>query len=227
MSMSKYLSRRDFVKNTALAAAVIPVLQTSCSEAKKETILATPKNPSEPNTLTWVDGVTPLFHTGTAFGVPWAKGLHPKGTEFAATDARGQSIPVQTWVTATWPDGSVKWTGHALSGDTATSDSIRIAPGKPAVAPATIRVQKTSDQLLIDTGKIRCTLSNKGETLIHSIGTRWQTDSRQRSPHRHTSGISRNRDAEKSFHQRHHPYRSRARRTHSCRSESIWHSSGN
>jgi len=167
--MSKYLSRRDFVKNTALAAAVIPVLQASCSEAKKETILATPKNPSEPNTLTWVDGVTPLFHTGTAFGVPWAKGLHPKGTEFAATDARGQSIPVQTWVTATWPDGSVKWTGHALSGDAATSDSIRIAPGKPAVAPATIRVQKTSEQLLIDTGKIRCTLSNKGETLIHSI----------------------------------------------------------
>ena len=64
---------------------------------------------------------TPLHllepRTGTAaapsqFGVPWPRGVMPQPPQFDLVEASG-STPVDTWVTARWPDGSVKWTGHA------------------------------------------------------------------------------------------------------------------
>lgn len=48
----------------------------------------------------------------TQWGVPWPRGV--LGTVPALElDHRGGPTPVDTWVTARWPDGSVKWTGHA------------------------------------------------------------------------------------------------------------------
>ncbi|MFD4778528.1 hypothetical protein ACFWNU_32440, partial [Streptomyces sp. NPDC058427] len=39
----------------------------------------------------------------------------------------GKGVPVQSWTTATWPDGSLKWTPHAV-GVTATRSP---PPGRP------------------------------------------------------------------------------------------------
>src|SRR5665811_2367333 len=51
--------------------------------------------------------------TGTGsvtWGVPWPRGQ-------VSTDAsfRLGEVPVQSWPLATWPDGSLKWSGHATS----------------------------------------------------------------------------------------------------------------
>ncbi len=173
--MSNNISRRDFVKNTALAAAAIPVLQSCGSEPKPGVVVNSKNTSDEPNTLTWIEGETPAFHTGIAFGVPWAKGQQPKGTTFQALNGEGKSVPVQTWITATWPDGSVKWTGHAISNDSAASDTYRIVPGKPASTPVAISIEKVNGKLIVDTGKIRCAIPEKGETLIASIERQGKT----------------------------------------------------
>lgn len=44
-----------------------------------------------------------------AGGVPLAMGAAPAGAAFTLTDGRGRSVPLQTRVLATWPDGSARW----------------------------------------------------------------------------------------------------------------------
>ncbi|SMO34414.1 Tat pathway signal sequence domain protein [Gracilimonas mengyeensis] len=167
--MSKNFSRRDFVKNTALAVAGIPILKNSLSEANKDKLSKTKFIPDKPNALSWVDGDTPALQNGTAFGVPWPKGKHAKGTEFKLMDAQGKNVPVQTWITATWPDGSIKWTGHAVSGSNGVSDHYQIQPGKPARPDTAVQVKETSGEVHVNTGKMKCLISKKGENLITSI----------------------------------------------------------
>src|SRR4051794_37123428 len=64
-----------------------------------------------------VDGMDhppPLVTTGVSFGLPWVRGAVQKGESLQLVDAKGQPLPLQTWPMAYWPDGSVKWTGHAI-----------------------------------------------------------------------------------------------------------------
>ena len=62
-------------------------------------------------------------------------------------DADGKNIPVQIWITATWPDGSIKWTGHAISGSNAVSDHYKILLGKPKQPDKDVKVNKTGGVL--------------------------------------------------------------------------------
>ncbi|TDD33149.1 Tat pathway signal sequence domain protein, partial [Nonomuraea terrae] len=73
---------------------------------------------------------------GVTWGVPWPRGQVRPGTPFALTDASGRDVPVQSWVTATWPDGSVKWSAHAAGAGPA-AESYRLEPGREPAAPGT------------------------------------------------------------------------------------------
>lgn len=57
----------------------------------------------------------------TTFGCMWKKGSCSERTAYSCTDSEGRTVPVQSRITAYWPDGSVKWTAHtadsALLGD--------------------------------------------------------------------------------------------------------------
>lgn len=72
------------------------------------------------------------------------------------------AVPMQSWPTAFWPDGSVKWTAHAavLGGD---------GPDGMAAEPPRIRVSETEETVTVDTGTIRCTLAKQGRELIRRI----------------------------------------------------------
>lgn len=167
--MSKNFSRRDFVKNTVLATAGLPVLNAGIAEPSKSKFSKPKFVPDTPNTLSWVDEGTPALQNGTAFGVPWPKGKYAKGTEFQLVNADGKSIPVQTWITATWPDGTVKWTGHAVSGAEGASEYYQVKPGKPARPDAVVKVTRSGGNVNVDTGKMKCVISGSGENLIASI----------------------------------------------------------
>lgn len=43
----------------------------------------------------------------------WTKGLLFDQRDFSIRDDKGRKQPVQTWPWAFWPDGFLKWTGHA------------------------------------------------------------------------------------------------------------------
>src|SRR5688500_16571076 len=69
--------------------------------------------PSAGIRLKWVDSSPGKQPAGVSWGMPWARGTVKKDQAFTLTGANGKTIPLQSWVTAYWPDGSVKWSGFA------------------------------------------------------------------------------------------------------------------
>src|SRR5262245_19942525 len=63
------------------------------------------------------DKSAPTLAVGASFGVPWPRGAMQKVESLHAVDSKGNVLPLQTWTNAYWPDGSIKWTGHALAVD--------------------------------------------------------------------------------------------------------------
>ncbi|NUT33110.1 MAG: Tat pathway signal sequence domain protein [Hamadaea sp.] len=92
---------------------------------------------------------------GVTWGVPWPRGSVARDTPFALSDG----TPVQSWVTATWPDGSVKWSAHAVGPQDpppATFDVLAgVAPSTPAAA---VTVTRSGAQLRVHTGKTTWTI---------------------------------------------------------------------
>jgi hypothetical protein len=129
--------------------------------------------------LHWLEGAAPALMLGTTFTVPWPRGQQKKQQTFVLASEAGEQA-MQSWPLAYWPDGSLKWTAHALPASAAVgaegpaggarSAGLRVKPGKPNARPAAaIKVQETPDAIVIDTGIIRCQLPRRGEHLIGSI----------------------------------------------------------
>ncbi|NMA78916.1 MAG: Tat pathway signal sequence domain protein, partial [Actinomycetales bacterium] len=110
----------------------------------------------------------------TQFGVPWPRGAMPQSPQFDLVDASG-STPVDTWVAARWPDGSVKWTGHA--GCAPAGDARLVAAdGKEGTAATTaprtgvvVEVSEQADGSIdVDTGVLRVVIApHDGAPLRH------------------------------------------------------------
>ncbi|MGW0803756.1 exo-rhamnogalacturonan lyase family protein [Nonomuraea sp. NPDC002799] len=109
---------------------------------------------------------------GVTWGVPWPRGTVAKDTPFGLADAGGREVPVQSWVTATWPDGSVKWTAHAI-GARPPTPAYRLEPVRagtaPAVPTAPVTVAREGGVLTVGTGVVRWTIEESGGTLARSI----------------------------------------------------------
>ena len=162
------LTRREFVAKTALAAAATHLATTlRASEAPKPA----PAAPLTPGIapLRWLDGTAPSVQPGTTWGVPWPRGTQAAGTAFALKTAAGDPVPVQSWPLATWPDGSLKWTAHAIPADAAVADALQLAAGAPAAPGQVLTVTETTDAIEIDTGVIRARLARSGDVLIRSL----------------------------------------------------------
>ncbi|EJD39304.1 hypothetical protein AURDEDRAFT_116222 [Auricularia subglabra TFB-10046 SS5] len=120
--------------------------------------------------LHWLDGKPPsTTPSGSAFGLPWAVGTFRKNDTVSATDSTGAFIPIQTWPLAFWPDGSLKWSGHALSTDGALSDSISVSPGQPAKHPTPVSVSQDASGITVSTGTFQAKFKRSGDTIIQSL----------------------------------------------------------
>ena len=125
----------------------------------------------DPVELRWLEGGVPAeFAGGTTWGVPWPRGAFAPDQQFALTTPAGAALPVQSWPTAWWPDGSVKWTAHAISGDHRAEETYRLAAGEPA-EPRTRNDQRerAGKQIVVDTGVIAVTFARSGDRLVESI----------------------------------------------------------
>jgi hypothetical protein len=163
------LSRRDFVKNSAVAAAALQlpaVLAAATASAAATSSTADAGNAVD---LHWLEGGTPAVLPGTTWGMPWPRGRLPKDAAFAVRTAAGEPVPVQSWPLATWPDGSLKWSGHALAAATGGAERLQIAPGTPAAPSKTVTVSETPGAFTIDTGVITCHVARSGPGIIESI----------------------------------------------------------
>lgn len=162
------LSRRSFFKTGALAAALPFGMRAAGA-------VAAPAAPASPTIadLSWLEGAPSLL-TGTTFGVPWPRGALRKDQAFALSSPGGE-LACQSWPLAYWPDGSLKWTAHALPAQGAMPGRLQLKPGKARLPAQALAIKESPDAIVIDTGVIECVVPRQGADIIRSI-RRGKTD---------------------------------------------------
>lgn len=144
--------RREFIKNSSLGLATLGLAKYTPTPIPLEApVLA-------------LHSYRPGM--GVTWGTPWKKGQVKKGQEFLLHSTEGTE-GVQTWPLAYWPDGSLKWTAHAVGGKANLGKELRLKAGKSSKGK--VAVQETSTHFLISTGKIEVTLPKSGPYLISSL----------------------------------------------------------
>lgn len=157
-----FLSRRSFFKTGALAAALPLGVRAAPAQAP-----ATPANPALGADLTWLEGA-PSLMTGTTFGVPWPRGALRRDQSFALSGAGGP-LACQSWPTAYWPDGSLKWTAHALPAQERMPERLQLRPGAARASATHLKISERADAIVIDTGVIECVVPRRGGEIVRSI----------------------------------------------------------
>ena len=108
----------------------------------------------------------------TTFGCMWKQGECREDTTYICTaegeDGNVQEVPVQSRVTAYWPDGTVKWTAH--TGDAARlGDKIQVQPGVAAPCREGIRYQETEEELILQAGTVLVKIRKVGSRLFETV----------------------------------------------------------
>jgi hypothetical protein len=158
------------LKLPALALSGAPAL--AAADAASAAVPAAVKISTAP--VNWLDGV-PADFQGTTWGMPWPQGQVQRGGAFALQGTGGDTPaePLQSWPLAYWPDGSLKWTAHALPPDAAgraPQAGYRVTPVAQGASPAGADlVSETPQQILIDTGLLQCTIARGGDILFTSM----------------------------------------------------------
>lgn len=137
--------------------------------------------------LKWL-GKQAAAPVGLTWGVPWKEGELLRGdslvlySEAAGMEnvASASALRVQSWPTAFWPDGSIKWSAHAAVGSS-DSGSFQLELAKQAAASVQeldaaaegeqpiLKVVTTDESIIVDTGVIVCTFPRSGRGVIRSI----------------------------------------------------------
>ena len=117
--------------------------------------------------LHWLGDTPPAAPGAAVWGTPWPRGAVKLKTTLTAIGADGQALPLQTWPLAYWPDGSVKWTGHAAS--SAPAKGFQVKPGKPVSPAKPVSVTETPERIEVAAGDLVCRFARKGAALIESV----------------------------------------------------------
>ncbi|MEU4263570.1 exo-rhamnogalacturonan lyase family protein [Streptomyces argenteolus] len=127
-----------------------------------------------PVPLTWLEpgglGAAP----GSTLGVPWPQGQHAKDQTFALATEDGKDVPVQTWPIGYWPDGSLKWTAHAV-GPEVTAEKFVLTAGSPAAPKNKVTATRSGGHITVSTGVITAKLGTSGSALVRTV-TRGSTE---------------------------------------------------
>src|SRR5699024_2116557 len=166
------LSRRTFVASAAISAGAGTAAGPAARAAGPPTAPSAPQEftGADPVTVRWLEsGVPSALAGGTTWGVPWPKSALPADQEFNLTSAEGDAVPVQTWPLGYWPDGSLKWSAHAVSQATDASESYELEPGTAAEPEQEVTVTENRGRVVVDTGVISVEFRTKGRHVVTSI----------------------------------------------------------
>lgn len=158
------LGRRGFIRASAAVAGAVPFIGAAAAASAPR---------AEPGTtaLGWLGEHTPDSVAGVTWGSPWPRGQVRAGSEFQLTGADGASPAVQSWPLAYWPDGSLKWTAHAIGPQPSPSAHYQLQPSASASNAGGQRlvVEQSAQHVSIDTGLLRCDIARSGATLIDRV----------------------------------------------------------
>ncbi|MET0266148.1 MAG: DUF6250 domain-containing protein [Duganella sp.] len=181
--MSGTLERRQFIKLASLLtggasalAQATPVAAQAKAPAGGMAVTGTGIGTAGETPLYWLEGQPDSF-AGATWGVPWPQGRIARDTAFAlhsGADNKGQ--PVQSWPLAYWPDGTLKWSAHALppSADGARPQAgYTLQPLPEQAARSTpagsLLAKESASTIEIDTGVLQCTLPRSGAVLVSAM----------------------------------------------------------
>ncbi|MFK0152932.1 Tat pathway signal sequence domain protein [Streptomyces sp. NPDC090493] len=165
------IPRRSLLKAAAVAGAAAQfswVLGAKDAQAAPRAEAAD----ADPVTLDWLEDGGLGAAPGLTVGVPWPMGAFQEDQTFALTDADGKDVPVQSWPLAYWPDGSLKWTAHAVSSG---SGKLTLAAGDAAAPDKKVTVDRSGGTIDVSTGVIAVKIGKNGSTIIKSV-TRGSTE---------------------------------------------------
>lgn len=159
-----------FLKQSSMAASLPLALSAAgCAKTPLGVKRAEPAIKRIPGTLSWVDGKAPDYQAGATWGYPWKQGELSPNDPLTLVSESGASIPVQSWPTAYWPDGSVKWTAHAIAAGASPGENFTLKLGKPAHPATSCGVSETADSVVIDTGVIQIHIGKSGRDIIQKM----------------------------------------------------------
>ncbi|MER5397109.1 Tat pathway signal sequence domain protein [Streptomyces sp. NPDC002599] len=159
------IPRRSLLKAAAVAGAAAQfswALGTTKAQAAPGAGAADP----DPVGLDWLEDGGLGAAPGSTVGVPWPRGTYRQDQTFALADADGNAVPVQSWPIAYWPDGSLKWTAHAVSSD---AGKLTLTAGEPAAPERKVTVGKSGGTITVSTGVITAKIGKSGSALVKSV----------------------------------------------------------
>ncbi|MCW9705300.1 hypothetical protein [Fodinibius salsisoli] len=123
--------------------------------------------------LHWLKDQAPDVPAGVSWGVPFPQGEVKKGIQFTLATANGSRLPVQSWPTAYWPDGSLKWVGLATTVDTTNEGPLTLSvvekKEEANQLDSPLSVEREDGQIKIKNGTMATHLAERGRSLIDSI----------------------------------------------------------
>ncbi|KAI1334518.1 hypothetical protein F5Y15DRAFT_429352 [Xylariaceae sp. FL0016] len=128
----------------------------------------------------WIEG-TPSINHGSTFGLPWPRGRYPsEAVAFSGSTDDGGKFELQSWVTSSWADGTVKWTGHAIPGSDTVPESLKVtasASGNLTSSRFRLRSTQTTNmtvindenEITVSTGKLTASFPKSGAIIVRSL----------------------------------------------------------
>lgn len=148
---------------TTLSRTRITNFRNECSPQSSSTV-----------PLHWI-GDTPEQDKAVSFGVPFDEGEVFPDTPLQLKTVDEKEIPVDTWILAYWPDGSVKWGGIA-GVIPAGTETLMLGKAEKKTKPKDVRqkassisIIETSENIKIETGILSAFIPRHGEFLIDSL----------------------------------------------------------
>ncbi len=167
--MGQGISRREFLTTGAATTAALGLAgaATSASQATPAFIAA---NPGPGNWVRWLDDRASPIPQGVTWGTPWPRGKLKSARHFALRNSSGQLLPLQSWPLAYWPDGSMKWSAHALPpAETGDGPFELVVQRRAPAFTRSISARETASGVDIDTGAIVCRFGRSGSQVISSV----------------------------------------------------------
>jgi hypothetical protein len=93
----------------------------------------------------------------------------PHDQQLAVLTADRRVVPSQSWALAFWPDGSVKWSGLAITADESVVAPLTVSVSSRPSPITPLHVIDEPESVEISTGSLVCRIPRKGSVLIDSL----------------------------------------------------------
>jgi hypothetical protein len=171
--MKKRISRRQFISSTVATSAALGAVAAQNTPTTTSATTASMINPGAGAWVRWLDDRAGAVAQGVTWGTPWPRGKQHEGKTFALRGENKTLRPLQSWPLAYWPDGSLKWTGHALApGENVGDGPFEVVAQRTAAKPAaSVSIKESAAAIEVDTGIFSCRLPRRGSNIIDAIST--------------------------------------------------------